>query len=91
MRKVAVTLPRILEEENGEEQNTEDDECAADESEICRVTDVTEEEFGTNEGDEVDLLFSLLELADWEPFAHHWPPGNPSHSIFSIHHFFTNH
>ena len=34
MRKVAVTLPRILEEENGEEQNTEDDQCAADESEI---------------------------------------------------------
>ena len=70
MRKVAVTLPRILEEENGEEQNTEDDECAADESEICRVTDVTEEEFGTNEGDEVDLLYSLLELADLELFAH---------------------
>jgi len=31
---VSVTLPRILEEENGEEQNTEDDECAAGESEI---------------------------------------------------------
>ena len=61
-----LTLVRIVEDETGEGQDKEDDEGVADEREIWQVTDVTEEELGTTEGEEVDLLTTLLELEGLE-------------------------
>ncbi len=42
--------------ESGEEQEQEDDEVTADEREIWQVTDVTEEQLDTTEGEEVDAV-----------------------------------
>ena len=49
-------LPRTLEEETREDQDKEDD---AHENEIWEVTDATEEDFGTTEGERMDLLAEL--------------------------------
>jgi hypothetical protein len=35
---------------------------AVDETEICQVTDVTEEDFETTEGESVDLYDKLMEM-----------------------------
>ena len=52
--------PTILEEEIGEEEDKEDDEVTVDDREICKVTDVTEEDFETTEGENVDFLLFIM-------------------------------
>ena len=43
----------------------EDDEGTADEREICQVTDVTEEDFETTDGESVDLYDKLMAMVGW--------------------------
>ena len=43
-------------------QDKQGDEGTADTREICQVTDVTEEDFETTEGEAVDLYDKLMEM-----------------------------
>jgi hypothetical protein len=55
-RQEGTNLGRIVENETGEEEDTEDDEDGGDEREnIWSVTDVTEEDLETTEGETEDL------------------------------------
>ena len=58
-------LGRIVENEDGEEEDTEDDEGVGDEREIWSVTHVTEEDFETTEGETEDLYNKLMEMVGW--------------------------
>ena len=53
-RQDAANLASIVEHDAGEVEDKEDDEGAADEREIWEVTDVTEEDCETTEGEVVD-------------------------------------
>ena len=64
-RQETVTVSILLEEESGEEEDKEDDEDTTDEREIWQVTDVTEEDLETTEGESVDLYDKLFELVGW--------------------------
>jgi hypothetical protein len=55
----------MVEEESGEEEDKEDDEGTADERDIWQVTNVTEEDVETTEGESVDFLVDLLDLVRW--------------------------
>ena len=48
---MVVGLRRTVEEETREEEEQEEDEGVVDENEIWQVTDVTEEDFETTEGE----------------------------------------
>ena len=65
-RQEATNLGRIVENETGEEDDTEDDEGAGDERDIWSVTHVTEENFETTEGEAEDLYDQLMEMAGWK-------------------------
>jgi hypothetical protein len=54
-RQESVNLTIIVENESGEQEDTEDDDGTRDEREIWEVTHVTEEDFETNEGEVEDL------------------------------------
>jgi len=54
-RQKTFTVSILIEEESGEEEDKEDDEGAADERGIWQVTDVTEDDLETTEGETVDL------------------------------------
>jgi hypothetical protein len=56
----------IVEKETGEEEDTEDNEGAGDETEIWQGTDVTEEDFEATEGEAEDLYDKLMEMAGWK-------------------------
>jgi hypothetical protein len=56
----------LVEEDLGEEEDKEDDENTPDDREICEVTDVTEEDFETTEGEVVDLYDKLMEMVGWK-------------------------
>ena len=63
-RRIRETVPVVnlhVDDSTGQEAQ-EDDEGTADEREIWQVTDVTEEDFETTEGEGVDFLGELLEL-----------------------------
>ena len=47
------------------QETQEDDEGTTDEREIWQVTDVTEEDFETTEGESVDLYEKLMAMAGW--------------------------
>jgi hypothetical protein len=47
------------------QEDQEDDEGSGDEREIWKVTYVTEEDFETTEGEEVDLYDKLMEMTGW--------------------------
>ena len=55
MRQETTNLPRIVENESGEEEDTEVDEDGGDERDIWSVSTVTEEDFETTEGEVEDL------------------------------------
>ena len=57
---------RIVENETGEEEDTEDDESVGDERDIWSVTHVTEEDFETTEGESEDLYDKLMEMTGWK-------------------------
>jgi hypothetical protein len=65
-RQEAVNLASIVENEAGEQEDTEDDDGARDEREIWEVAHVTEEDFETNEGEVEDLCDKLMEVAGWK-------------------------
>ena len=46
-------------------RGAEDDEGTADEREIWQVTDVTEEDFETTEGETVDLYDKPMAMTGW--------------------------
>ena len=52
-----------MDEESTEEEDQEDDEVAVDEREVWQVTDVTEEDVETIEGETVDLYDKLMEMS----------------------------
>ena len=62
VRQEWTNLGRIVENETGEEENSEDDEGGGDEREIWSVTHVTEEDFKTTEGESEDLYDKLREM-----------------------------
>jgi hypothetical protein len=65
-RQEAANLGRIVENEAGEEDDTEDDKGDGDERDIWEVAHVTEEDFETTEGEAEDLDDKLMEMAGWK-------------------------
>ena len=59
-------IDRIVENEFGEKEDTEDDEGAGDERDIWSVGHVTEEDFETTEGESEDLYDKLMEMLGWK-------------------------
>ena len=59
------TVDSLDDDDSASQEEQEDHEGASDEREICRVTDVTEEDFETTEGEVVDLHDKLMEMAGW--------------------------
>jgi hypothetical protein len=55
IREKTVTVGSLDDEESTGQEDQEDDEGAADEREVCQVTDVTEEDIEMTEGETVDL------------------------------------
>ena len=56
----------FISEASEEEEDQKDDEGTTDEREIWHLTDVTEEDFETTEGETVDLYDKLMELVEWK-------------------------
>ena len=65
VRQETTNLVRIVVNESGEEEDTEDVEGTRDENEIWKVTHVTEEDFEINEGETEDLYDKLMEMVGW--------------------------
>ena len=65
IREETGTVGSLDDDDSTAQENHEDDEGAADEREIWQVTDVTEEDFETTEGETVDLYCKLMEMAGW--------------------------
>ena len=65
VRQETTNLVRIVVNESGKEEDTEDVEGTRDESEIWEVTHVTEEDFEINEGETEDLYDKLMEMVGW--------------------------
>ncbi len=63
---MTVNLVRIVENETGEEEDTEDDEGVGDERNIWSVTHVTEEDFETTEDESEGLYDKLMEMTGWK-------------------------
>ena len=60
------TLQRTpLPQDSTVQEEQEDHEGDVDEREIWQVTDVTEEEFETTEGETVDLYDKLMAMSGW--------------------------
>ena len=66
VRQEGTNLGRIVENETGEEEDTEDDEGDGDEIEIWSVTHVTEEDFETTEGQTEDLYSEYSGHRNWQ-------------------------
>jgi hypothetical protein len=66
IREEIVTVGILVDEESTEEEDQEDDEITVDESEIWQVTDVTEKDVETTEGEAVDLYDKLMEMSGWK-------------------------
>ena len=66
VRQEGTNLGRIVENETGEEEDTEDDEGDGDEREIWSVTHVTEEDFETTEDESKGLYDKLMEMTGWK-------------------------
>ena len=64
-RQEVSNLARIVENETGEEEDTEDDEGTGGERDIWSVVHVTEEDFETTEGEGQDLYGKLMEMVGW--------------------------
>jgi len=62
IREETVTVGSLDDEESTGQEDQEDDEGAADEREVCQVTDVTEEDIEMTEGETVDLYDKLMEM-----------------------------
>ncbi len=65
IREETVTVVNLHTDNSTGQEAQEDDEGAADEREIWQVTDVTEEDFETTEGESVDLYDKLMAMAGW--------------------------
>ena len=65
IREETVTVVNLHVDDSTGQEAQEDDEGAADEREIWQVTDVTEEDFETTEGETVDLYDKLMEMVGW--------------------------
>ena len=65
-RQEGTNLGRIVENESGEEEDTEVDEDGGDERDIWSVSTVTEEDFETTEGEVEDLYDKLMEMMGWK-------------------------
>jgi len=65
IREETVTVGSLGDEESTVQEDQADDEGAADEREMWQVTDVTEKDFETTEGEAVDLCDKLMEMAGW--------------------------
>ena len=64
-RQEGTNLGKIVEYEDGEEEDREDDEGVGDEKEIWSVAHVTEEDFETTEDESEDLYEKLMEMVGW--------------------------
>ncbi len=65
----AIVVNLHADDSTGQEAQ-EDDEGAADEREIWQVTDVTEEDFETTEGESVDSYDKLMTMVGWTVRVH---------------------
>ena len=66
IREETVTVDNVDDDTSTTQKDQEDDEYGtADEREIWEVTDVTEEDFETTEGESVDLYDKLMEMVGW--------------------------
>ena len=62
-RQEATNLRRNVENEAGEEEDTEDDKGHGDERDIWEVAHVTEKDFETTEGEAEELYDKLMAMA----------------------------
>ena len=62
IREEAGTVGNLHDDDSTGQEEQEDHEGDADEREIWQVTDVTEEDFETTEGESVDLYDKLMEM-----------------------------
>ena len=65
IREEAGTVGNLHDDDSTGQEEQEDHEGTVDEREICQVTDVTEEDFETTEGESVDLYDKLMEMVGW--------------------------
>jgi hypothetical protein len=65
IREETVPVVNLHVDDSTGQEAQEDDEGTADEREIWQVTDVTEEDFETTEGESVDLYDKLMQMVGW--------------------------
>ena len=65
VRQSVDILSTIVDEDDTGEEEGKGDEGDTDEREIWEVTHITEEDWETTEGEDVDLLVKLLEMVGW--------------------------
>jgi len=65
IREETVPVFNLHVDDSTGQEAQEDDEGTADEREIWQVTDVTEEDFETTEGESVDLYDKLMAMVGW--------------------------
>ena len=65
IREEAGTVGHLHDDDSTGQEEEEDHEGSVDEREIWEVTDVTEEDFETTEGETVDLYDKLMEMTGW--------------------------
>ena len=65
VREETVTVS-LVEEDLGEDEDKGDDEDPVDDRDTCLVTDVTEEDFETTEGEVVDSYDKLMKMEGWK-------------------------
>ena len=65
IREEAGTVGNLHDDDSTGQEEQEDHEGSVDEREIWEVTDVTEEDFETTEGETVDLYDKLIEMVGW--------------------------
>jgi len=59
------TVGRLDDDDSTTQEDQEDDEGVSDDRKVWQVTDVTEEDFETTEGETVDLYDKLMEMVGW--------------------------
>ncbi len=66
IREETVNVDNVDDDTYTTQEDQEDDEYGtSDEREIWEVTDVTEEDFETTEGESVDLYDKLMDMVGW--------------------------
>ena len=65
IREETGTVGHLHDDDSTGQEEQEDHESTTDEREICQVTDLTEEDFETNEDEVVDLYDKLMKMSGW--------------------------